>query len=283
MCRIREVFCLVVPNLGDQMETLALQRVKHILRESLRPLGTAMGRVIVFPSHHTPVNTLMFNAALFIAGDKVEGDYLEFGVFKGASFARAYWALKNAFREMTTPKQQIHSELDVFECAQLWKRMRFVAFDSFQGLSRLSESHDLNDGKSTPAFVAGKFAASQDEFERFIARQRVPLDRVLIIPGWFSETLCHATIEKYDLRKAAIVHIDCDLYEPTKLALDFVTPLLVEGTVVIFDDWFSQRGDPNRGEQRAWREWLLSHPDWKAIEYLKEGPWRNSFILNPSR
>lgn len=42
-------------------------------------------------------------------------------------------------------------------------------------------------------------------------------------------------------------------------ALEFVTDLLVDGTILIFDDWFLFRGRSDRGEQRAFAEWKERH------------------------
>jgi hypothetical protein len=109
---------------------------------------------------------------------------------------------------------------------------------------------------------------------------RVPLNRVEIVSGWFNETLNEETLRKYRLKHAAIVHIDSDLYESAKLALTFLKPLLVDGTIIIFDNWYNFKGNPNLGEQRAFKEWLDENPNWIATQYQKEGVWRNSFILN---
>jgi hypothetical protein len=79
------------------------------------------------------------------------------------------------------------------------------------------------------------------------------------------------------------VTVDCDLYESAKVVLDFMTPLLTAGSVLVFDDWFSFRGDPAFGEQRACAEWRAENPKWDLVEYQKEGPWRNSFIVVPKR
>ncbi|MGH9471088.1 MAG: hypothetical protein ACRD1N_12200, partial [Terriglobia bacterium] len=47
-----------------------------------------------------------------------------------------------------------------------------------------------------------------------------------------------------------------------------------------FDDWYCFRGNPDLGEQRAFREWAQSKPEWYFTEYQKEGPSRNSFIVS---
>jgi hypothetical protein len=62
-----------------------------------------------------------------------------------------------------------------------------------------------------------------------------------------------------------------------------VAPLLQDGTVLIFDDWYSFAGSPFLGEQRAFREWRATVPGFVFSEYHKEGHGRNSFIASAVR
>lgn len=56
------------------------------------------------------------------------------------------------------------------------------------------------------------------------------------------------------------MYIDCDYYESTVPALEFVTDLLlVDGSILIFDDWWVFGGRRERGEQRAFHEWRERH------------------------
>jgi hypothetical protein len=61
--------------------------------------------------------------------------------------------------------------------------------------------------------------------------------------------------------------------------LDFVTDLLVQGSVLVFDDWFYNQGRKDRGEQKAFYEWAARNPQLELIEY-----WRDvaaiAFIVN---
>ena len=68
------------------------------------------------------------------------------------------------------------------------------------------------------------------------------MNRVKIIPGWYSEVLNENTKKKLQIKKAAIVYVDCDLYESTVPVLDFITDYPVDGSILIFDDWNSFRG-----------------------------------------
>jgi len=62
--------------------------------------------------------------------------------------------------------------------------------------------------------------------------------------------------------------------------MNFVTVYLQDGTVLIFDDWFCFRGNPNKGEQKAFREWLERHHSIKVTQFHKFGWGGNSFIVS---
>jgi hypothetical protein len=251
-----------------------MQGTKKVLKKLLYPMRTAMGRFIIPPSLPELQNTLIYKAGAFVAADKIAGDYLEFGVYTGSSFVRAYKCLEVAFQNASTPGIW-NTEQDCLERRELWTKMRFIAFDSFQGLPK-----PIGLDKISRDFVEGKYTCSEDDFKANVISQGVPLNRVITIPGWFKDSVNDDTMKKHNIRNAAIVHIDCDLYESAKIVLDAIISILVDGTVIIFDDWFNFRGNPNLGEQRACREWLELHEEITLTQYQKEGPWRNSFIVH---
>jgi O-methyltransferase len=250
-----------------------MSRYLSKLKDTLRPLRVAAGRFVV-PSE-APTSTIFYKAAEITSAELVEGDFLEFGVFRGSTFIEAYRTLERAYLARAADRTRIHSPQFRQRVADRWKEMRFFAFDSFCGLPALA---GIDQG--TRDFEEGKFAASADEFAGNVRASGVDMRKVILVPGWFQDTCVEATRRQHRMRAASIVHIDCDLYESTKTALDFVDPLLVDGTVLVFDDWFSFRGNPQLGEQRAFAEWRATRPDLLVTEYHKEGAWRNSFIVN---
>jgi len=180
----------------------------------------------------------------------VEGDYLEFGVFEGASF------------------------VPVFHFAQGvgLNSMKFYAFDSFQGLPSVKKT-------DVGLFNKGDWVCTLPKFKKLIRNRGVDLNKVKIVKGWFDETLNEETKRKLPIKSASIVYIDCDLYESTVPVLDFITDYLINGTIIIFDDWFCFKGNPNRGEQRAFKEWRKRHPEITIIQFRKFGCSGNSFIV----
>lgn len=199
---------------------------------------------------------------------------MEFGVFTGSSFIHSYHIIKDVFQQ----HQKLHAgstEVDAAEIRRIWDNMRFFAFDSFQGLPE-PDGFD----KETSAFAKGEFTCTENTFRENLIKTDVSLGKVVTIAGWFEETCTEETIRKYVIKKASMINVDCDFYASTKTVLEFVRPLLTDGTIIVFDDWYCFRGSPNLGEQRAFNEWKPTMPDWIFTEYQKEGPWRNSYIAS---
>lgn len=241
-----------------------------MIRRVLRPFQLAARRFVMLPGEgsYTGEHGCLYTAASFVAWNQIEGDYLEFGVYQGNSFATAYRAVHD--------QRRLHSSF--VEKSPEYKREtqappRFFAFDSFAGLPKgLGARH--------ADYAPGAYACSQDEFTRNITALGVDLKDVVIVPGFYDKTLNSQTKEQHGLRRAAMVMIDCDLYESTVPVLEFLTDLVDQGTILIFHDWFRFRGSPKCGEQRACREWQERNPHLELVEYWREGPQAVSFLAN---
>ena len=191
----------------------------------------------------------------YIARAKVEGDYLEFGVFEGLGFRLSLEASAK-FRHMTEVAPP-----------------RFFAFDSFGGLPAPDSSRD------NQVFAQGEYSASRQKFESTIRSARRGRE-VEIIPGFFDRSLTPELVSKHRLKKAAFVNIDCDLYSSTEEALRFVTPLLQDGTVLYFDDWYFSGGNMTLGEAGACLDWLKANPDIHLVDFGIVGVMGRMFLVN---
>jgi len=62
------------------------------------------------------------------------------------------------------------------------------------------------------------------------------------------------------------VRIDCDLYEPARDCLNYLTNRLADGAILVFDDWPHLLG---YGEQLAFEEWRVqaSHLEFEFLFY----------------
>lgn len=219
--------------------------------------------------------SILSKASRFVACEMIDGDYFEFGVYQGRTFVDAYKLLKHNFKRRIALDIGGENEREGRARRQdLWENMRFFAFDSFEGLPGLTE-----DDTRTLDFTKGQYACSLDEFHRRIARGGVPREKVVAVKGFFSETCVGETHNKLQLRRAAIIWMDADLYSSTKDILAFIPPLLQDGTVLVFDDWFSYKGSPLEGVQRAFREWEKGMEESFVFNEYQRDSWkRMSFI-----
>ena len=150
------------------------------------------------------------------------------------------------------------------------------------------QKHNLNhllidiDDNQNHRFKKGRFSCTSDKFKKILSKKHVDLTKVHLVPGFYDKTLNEATKKMLQLKKAAVIWIDCDLYSSTVPVLDFITDYAQNGTILVFDDYFCFGGDPNKGEQKAFREWLKRNPSIKVTEFHKIGWHGNSFIIHRS-
>lgn len=139
-------------------------------------------------------------------------------------------------------------------------------FDAWEGLPAAT-AEDGPDG----ARWHGQVVGSPRRVRAVLDKLRVEPARVTVHRGWFHETFPHA-----DVPQIALLHVDCDFYEATKLCLarwwDHVTP----GGYVQFDDY-----DSFQGCRKAVDEFLLAHPQLK-LEQFGEHKAKAYFIRKPS-
>lgn len=257
--------------------------MKRFLKRLLRPVRRLAGR-FVLPMDSDLMKNLMpiHLVATFVCAENIPGDYLEFGVFRGHSFVTAYQAISGAIEDWGSRRRAYMAYSNGQRAEAAFRRVvrneiRFFAFDSFEGLPEPS-GIDLKAAR----FLKGRYDCSQEEFTRILRRNGVDCNRVVIIPGFYENSLTDEVKKRYDLRAASIVMIDCDLYASTEHVLKFVTNLIVDGTVMIFDDWFSFRGNPNLGEQRACAEWLRENPGIQLTPFARWGVAQQAFVVHRS-
>ena len=183
--------------------------------------------------------------------DTLRGDYLEFGVWEGKTFAHA---CKTGSRHMPS--------------------MRYFACDSFEGLPRPSGID------ASCEFQEGQFSCSYETFMENLSSWDVPMEKVAAIKGWFDKSLTADAATKHDISIASVSYIDCDLYESCVPVLDFLTPLVRQGSILMYDDWFCFRADPNRGVQLATTEWLQKNQHISLIPWKPFGPYGMAFFVN---
>ena len=153
--------------------------------------------------------------------------------------------------------------------------MHFYAFDSFKGLPPLSVVDS-----EIKQFEQGQYHSTKTQFINDLSREKFDMKRLHIIEGWFDQTLTEKLHESLILKAAAVIMIDCDLYTSAVPVMEFITPYLKDGTILLFDDWFCFNASPDRGEQKACNNWLKKNSDIKLIPYLPFEGYGMSFIVN---
>ena len=206
-------------------------------------------------------------AASFLAWNQVDGDYLEFGVYRGRSFAEAFHAIWSA-------RNNVRGFVDSANIEEWYERRpRFIAFDSFEGLPGGNVDRHVDYGE-------GAYCCSEADFLKNIEDAGVDANDVATIPGFFDQSLTPEVKRRLNLKRASLVMIDCDLYESTVPVLEFITDMVDQGTIIIFDDWYRFKGSPDSGEQRACREWLEKNPQLQLTKYWQQGPHAVAFLVN---
>ena len=108
--------------------------------------------------------------------------------------------------------------------------------------------------------------------------------RVTLVPGWFSDTCVPATARKFNITKASVIMVDCDIYSSTKEALTFCAPLITDKALMLFDDWHTgQLAAKNLGERRAFEEWLAESGQFTAEPFGTYRQKSETFIVTRTR
>lgn len=196
-------------------------------------------------------------AARFVRNNRVDGAYLEFGVWRGSTFAQFYHALR---------RHGLH--------------LPMYAFDSFAGLPAPGGVDAL---PAYEPFRAGQFGCSVDQFAREMRARRVPSTAYTVIQGFYDRTLTPDLTERQGITRAALVWIDCVLYESAKPVLEFLGPLLQDGTLLMFNDFYRFKGHPDLGERKAFTEFLARHPDVRVTDYARFSSVGQAFIVHTTR
>lgn len=186
-------------------------------------------------------------------GTATRGDYYEFGVFQGRSFWHA---------QMTAAKHSLNA-------------MRFYGFDSFKGLPVVTGYDESEDD----AFYQGQYVCGKDQVIANLNSKGVDWSRTFLIEGFYEQSLNEMTKAKFTMVKAAIALIDCDLYSSAAQALSFLESMLIDHSMLIFDDWNCYNADDQRGERRAFREFLEKNRPYRAAELFSYGTYGQVFLL----
>jgi hypothetical protein len=200
----------------------------------------------------------LYDLTKLVERNKIPGAFVECGVWRGGAAALMALIAKDARSGRKT-----------------W------LFDSFEGQPEASTldtgeaAKQLARGRLTGRLVSvGTNVASIDEVKALLfGKLGLAIEDVLIIKGWFQDTLPSS---KDHIGPIALLRIDGDWYESTKVCLDNLYDNVSEGGYIIIDDygWFP-------GCRAAVDEFLrarhlkpeLRRIDYSRVFFRKTGPW----------
>lgn len=182
----------------------------------------------LYAGMHT-IGSKLFVYDLFKMTTGIPGDIVEFGCWKGSNLL--FLAKLKALIEPHSPK-------------------KVIGFDNFCGLPNAS----ANDGEYAKQ-QSGKYAGDE-----YILRKAISLfnfdNLVNLVVGDARKTI-KSFYEKNKHEILSFAYIDFDLYEPTRIALDFIDDCLSIGGVIVFDEACMPEWP---GETLAMKEFLKATP-----------------------
>jgi len=187
-------------------------------------------------------------------GVAAQGDYYEFGLFKGYAFWHA---------QKTGDRMGLHD----------WN---YFGFDSFQGLPEVTGV----DRSPNDEFYAGQYACSQEQVMSSLEEAGVDWERTHLIPGFYEHSLTSEACKEHGMGRVALALIDCDLYASTQEVLRFLTPMLVDGSILMMDDWNCYDAAEDKGQRRAAHEWMKTQQRFSLAPLFPYGSWGQVFRVH---
>lgn len=149
------------------------------------------------------------NCILNLNYDKIEGDYVEFGCFSGASLNHS---IKTHLKFSRSYKKEKN-----------FLNRKFYGLDSFSGFPE-----EIHDEFKTENFLPDI---------NFVKKLEKKYSCCQIVKGFFSESLKSDQMKK--ISKISLAFIDCDLYSSSKDVFDYIKNRLTDGAFVVIDDYYS--------------------------------------------
>jgi hypothetical protein len=192
------------------------QELEKIFQESSDPVEI---RLENFPKYvrRQPLKRFLAMYELFKRVLPVKGSVVECGVFRG--FGLMAWAKLSTILEPENLTRRIYG------------------FDTFAGFPTVSDEDKRGAGQSE---VGDLQASSYDELQGLIAqydRDRFlgHIPKVQLIKGDIERT-APAFVTDHPHVLVSLLFIDCDLFAPTKAALETFVPRMPKGAIVAFDE-----------------------------------------------
>lgn len=197
-----------------------------------------------------------YDIAAALIANGVPGDFVECGVYAGGECAAMALAIMNGGNG-DRDHIYLHEDMQV-SGATVSRRVHL--FDSFQGMPQCGEEdHEFKLHGNQP----GEACVSLEGVQANMRKWGIPDELLVWHPGWFSYSTPIAVSDIGKLKgDIALLRLDGDLYESTKVCLEHLYPRLVRGGACILDDY------PLSGCRKAFHE-VVGYPQpmyhWKSI------------------
>lgn len=156
----------------------------------------------------------LFDSLEEIRLNNIQGDLIECGVWKGGNI------------------------LGIMEYLDFHKMDRDIwLYDTFTGMTEPSQYDvDINNYKALDIwqYEVVKCFSPLEEVTQILSKSNYPFERLNIVVG----DICITLKNKRNIpEKIALLRLDTDWYESTKIELEVLYPNLVEGGILIIDDY----------------------------------------------
>lgn len=190
---------------------------------------------VAYSTRETIYNT--FVLATECINNNIEGDFVECGVAAGAQIA----AMAYAAQTLKELNKKIHL-FDSFEGIPL----AGPNDDEQPGVGKIEHSttvNNLNDLLISSNSVYPKLgrasAFSVEQVENHMKNWKINRAQLIYHKGWFQYTLPK---NADNIKKISLLRLDGDLYESTKICLEFLYPKINKGGYIIIDDYGTLSG-----------------------------------------
>lgn len=204
-------------NIGYEHESEANEAIKIVRKQTMLPY----------------INLVtLYEQVLYCEKESIEGDFVECGVWKGGAVGiMALSNLKNginrrklhlfdAFEEICAPNKDVDGERAINEVKNLLKGRALINGE----LEPLKGIYDVFGGP-------GDINECKRLIENVIG---YPSNYVYYYKGWFQNTVPERSKE---IENIAILRLDGDWYESTKICLENLYDKVVPNGIIIFDDY----------------------------------------------
>lgn len=162
----------------------------------------------------------LIEAVKYISKNKIEGDIVECGVWRGGSMM----AVANTLLSINDTQRNLY------------------LFDTFDGMSEPDSNKDLDMNQIDAQTYLSKHKKSEDDFiwayapldsvKQNLFSTGYPKENINFIRGKVEETLPYNKI-----KEIAVLRLDTDWYASTKHEMEVLFPLIKKGGVLIIDDY----------------------------------------------